>query len=702
MKMKRTTALFLALAMLLTLTTAAFAQGIIPAADKLSVKKGEQVKVTTTVEEAISGVCTAEFRVFYDDTLFDYEYEATKAQEKTSGITITKPDASKDPAHCVRYTYSTAEVDGASFTAGQKLATLVFTAKEDVTARKTAEFTSEVYTMSLVDGTHPVDKFTKKVISVTVTPVSAAYSVSAAAVNPSITVNEDAQVALKISNDVSETYNAYYLEVNYNSDLLAYKSISPADASVTDTNGTLKIAGYGSDKTCGTDNLVLTFTGKATGRANVIVQSAKVDALANAAEKDAPAAAIETATATIAVGSYQVTLPDDFTGAGTAAPGSDYTFTAKDPSLTYDFTGSTMGDKDVTVVKNPDGTYTVKNVTGPLVIKAAAMVSIEETGNGWSDVSRSGWTQSGDTVKAGTALNMTITPQDGRTYVVTVNGTALTAMVRPGMPQQIYTIPASMVTGGELTIDVSYTEEGAITIIKTGNALGDVSSSDCVGWDFETGEVTDTGTATVSIKPATGKTMDDYVVTINGEKQTLNSTGRGPRLRYVAAFVPAEVAVDGRITIDVSYKQSAPAYTVSVSEYVKLNNQSIFLVTASGDVADGKVLAYNGSQMYWSAKYNAYAWLVISTDSLDTVKTAAEAAVTAVDGTQVKIAYNGDVNLTGSVDINDAQLVWNMYNAKYSDFTAVNIRKFLEADMNGDKTLDTKDATAIVTDYILQ
>lgn len=48
------------------------------------------------------------------------------------------------------------------------------------------------------------------------------------------------------------------------------------------------------------------------------------------------------------------------------------------------------------------------------------------------------------------------------------------------------------------------------------------------------------------------------------------------------------------------------------------------------------------------------------------------------------------------MDINDAQLVWNMYNAKYEDFTSVNIRKFLEADMNGDKTLDTKDAAAIV------
>ena len=693
---KRLGALALAAVMLLSLVVTSFAQSFTFAPDKQTVKAGEDVTVTVKINEKIENITSFALNLYFNSDLFTY-----KDGKSFQNATIVKGEEGTAPNQYKVINWIDMSGNG-TIEAGDFISA-TFTAKEDLDAKTEAEFKVVMDKFNtIMVGTAEKPQFDDSIFTVTVTPVSAAYSVSAAAVNPSITVNEDAQVALKISNDVSETYNAYYLEVNYNSDLLAYKSISPADASVTDTNGTLKIAGYGSDKTCGTDNIVLTFTGKAVGQANVTVQSAKVDALANAAEKDAPAAAIETATATIAVGSYQVTLPDDFTGAGTAAPGSDYTFTAKDPSLTYDFTGSTMGDKDVTVVKNPDGTYTVKNVTGPLVIKAAAMVTIKETGNGWSDVSRSGWTQSGDTVKAGTALNMTITPQDGRTYVVTVNGTALTAMVRPSMPQQIYTIPASMVTGGELTIDVSYTEEGAITIIKTGNALGDVSSSDCVGWDFETGEVTDTGTATVNIKPATGKTMDDYVVTINGEKQTLNSNGRGPRLRYVAAFVPAEVAVDGKITIDVSYKQSAPAYTVSVSEYVKLNNQSIFLVTASGDVADGKVLAYNGSQMYWSAKYNAYAWLVISTDSLDTVKTAAEAAVTAVDGTKVTIAHNGDVNLTGSVDINDAQLVWNMYNAKYSDFTAVNIRKFLEADMNGDKTLDTKDATAIVTDYILK
>lgn len=693
---KRLGALALAAVMLLSLAVSAFAQGFTFASDKQKVKAGEDVTVIVKINEKIENITSFALNLYFNSELFTY-----KDGKSFQNAIIVKGEEGAAPNQYKVINWIDLGGNG-TIEAGDFISA-TFTAKKDLDTKTEAEFkvVMDKNTTTMV-GTAEMPRFDDSIFTVTVTPVSAAYSVSTAAVNPSITVSEDTQVALTISNDVTDKYNAYYLEVAYNSNILTYTSVAPADASVTDNNGTLKIVGYGDDKTCGTDNIILTFTGKATGQANVTVQSAKVDALSNAAEKDAPAAAIEPATVTIAVGSYQVTLPDDFTGAGTAAPGSDYTFTAKDPSLTYDFTGSTMGNEEVTVVKNPDGSYTVKNVTGTLVIKAAALVTIEETGNGWSDVSRSGWTQSGDTVKAGNALNLTIEPKDGRTYVVTVNGTVLTAMSRPGIAQQIYTIPANMVTGSKLTIDVSYTEEGAITIIKTGNALGDVSSSDCVGWDFETGEVTDTGTATVNIKPATGKTMDDYVVTINGEKQTLNSSGRGPRLRYVAAFVPAEVAVDGKITIDVSYKQSAPAYTVSVSEYVKLNNQSIFLVTASGDVADGKVLAYNGSQMYWSAKYNAYAWLVISTDSLDTVKTAAEAAVTAVDGTKVTIAYNGDVNLTGSVDINDAQLVWNMYNAKYSDFTAVNIRKFLEADMNGDKTLDTKDATAIVTDYILQ
>lgn len=689
---KRLGALALAAVMLLSLAVSAFAQGFTFASDKQKVKAGEDVTVTVKINEKIENITSFALNLHFKSDLFTY-----KDGKSFQNATIVKGEEGTAPDQYKRINWIDMSGNG-TIEAGDFISA-TFTAKEDLDAKTEAEFKVVMDKLdTIMVGTAEKPRFDDSIFTVTVTPVSAAYSVSTAAVNPSITVSEDTQVALTISNDVTDKYNAYYLEVAYNSNILTYTSVAPADASVTDNNGTLKIVGYGDDKTCGTDKIILTFTGKATGQANVTVQSAKVDALSNAAEKDAPAAAIEPATVTIAVGSYQVTLPDDFTGAGTAAPGSDYTFTAKDPSLTYDFTGSTMGDEEVPVVKNPDGSYTVKNVTGTLVIKAAALVTIEETGKGWSDVSRSGWTQSGDTVKAGNALNLTIEPKDGRTYVVTVNGTVLTAMSRPSMAQQIYTIPANMVTGSKLTIDVSYTEEGSITILETGDAWSDVTVRGT--WNEGGGAIDKSlvdSEFTLKLKLAPGKTVEDYVVTINGEVKTLDKKGRF----CSTSFTPSKVAVDGKITIDVSYKKVTPAYTVSVTEYVKLNNQSIFLVTASDDVADGQVLAYSGSQMYWSEKYNAYAWLVISADTLDTVKTAAESAISAVDGTKVTIAYNGDVNLTESVDINDAQLVWNMYNAKYEDFTSVNIRKFLEADMNGDKTLDTKDAAAIV-DIILK
>ena len=282
---------------------------------------------------------------------------------------------------------------------------------------------------------------------------------------------------------------------------------------------------------------------------------------------------------------------------------------------------------------------------------------------------------------------------NGKELVVTVNGEEITGVNMQAFMR--YTIAAEKVTGAELNIAVNYKPSAeTITIIETGDAWGDVTTR--ATWPAGGGQITPSAgdTYLLKIKLATGKTVNDYVVTINGKEMTLRR--QGPT--YNVSFKPTEVAVDGKITIDVSYVK--PSYTVNVTEYVKLNNQSIFLVTATGDVADGKVLAYGESQMYWSSKYNggdgAYAWLVISDKSLDEVKTEAEAAITAVDGTKVEIAYNGDVNLTEVVDINDAQLVWNMYNAEYSNFDLVNVRKFLEADMTADGALNTDDAAAIV------
>ena len=55
------------------------------------------------------------------------------------------------------------------------------------------------------------------------------------------------------------------------------------------------------------------------------------------------------------------------------------------------------------------------------------------------------------------------------------------------------------------------------------------------------------------------------------------------------------------------------------------------------------------------------------------------------------------MNKTAAVDINDAQLVYDMYKAeKYQDFTTVTAESFLRADMDGSKSITVKDAAEIV------
>lgn len=696
---KRIGSFFLAIVMLFTLVVPAFAQSITLVVDKDTVKAGEDVTVTVNFDEDLEKVSGLALNLHFNSNLFTYK----EGQKFDNYAFIVKGEEGTAPDQYKVINW--ASLEGVGTIKAGKYVTCTFTAKQDIVDLTTAEFVAKVdmdnTTMApgYADPTYPDSK-----ISVTVTPASTepeGYAVAASTVNSSIAVKEEAQVALKITNKDVTTYNAYYMEVSYDTNVLTYKGIN-TDASVTDNNGILKIAGYGKDKTCGTDNIMLTFTGKTTGEAKVNVTSAKVDVKANAAEKNAPTATIVTGAATITVGGYQVSLPDGFTGEGTANPGKDYTFTANDRSKKYDFTGSTMGGKSVNVIDKGNGNYAVENVTGPLVIKATekvGKVTINLSGDAVDTITQKSWGTATE-VDAGTALWFMARPETGKELVVTVNGEVVAGKNMQAFMR--YDIDAKKVTGTELNIVVNYkSSTDTITIIGSGDAWSDVDHNSSVGWE-ESGKVTDKATAALKIRPATGKTIEDYVVTINGKTQDLTQEGRGPRTRYMVAFVPADVAKDNIIKIDVSYKKAPETtVTVDVSEYLKLDNQSIFLITAAcGELTEGKVLAYDKNQMYWSAKYNesngAYAWLVISDKGLEEVKTEAKAAIAAVDGAKVEIAYNGDVNLTNAADINDAQLVWNMYNAEYSDFKQVSVRKFLEADMTADGKLNTADAAAII------
>lgn len=700
--MKRVTSFLLA--MLLTLGLCVPALALTPTTDKKIVKAGEEVQVTLTTDQAMQNIVTLQAAIYWDGSVFDYKSFAAEKDEQMTVYNGDRTDGSGRTYRTVDYVSN----GKGKFAANAEFAVFTFTAKKDIDVSKTTDFVASIIYSKTLDtennNAQVNNKFVtaEKTLSVTVTPASTepeGYAVAASTVNSPITVNEEAQVALKISNkDVTTTtYNAYYMEVSYNTSVLAYKSIESTDAKVIDNNGTLKIAGYGADKTCGTDNIVLTFTGKTTGEATVTVISAKVDVKANAAEKDAPAATIATGAATITVGNYRVTLPDDFTGNGTANHGQDYTFTAKDINKKYDFAGSTMGGKDVEVIDNGGGAYTVKNVSGELVINATEKVTINLSGDAMDTITTKSWGDATE-VDAGKALWFTAAP-NGKELVVTVNdevvaGKNMQAFMR-------YDIAAGKVTGTELNIVVSYKAADKATIIESGTAWVKVRNLSRVGWT-QSGDKVDAGaTLDFFFKPEEGKTIEDYVIRANDMDCTYTPVGK----RYKVT-IPAKIITAGAtVTINFDYAATPePTITVDVSEYLQLDKQSIFLITAScTDLAEGKVLAYNGNAMYWSEKYNAYAWLEIAADSLETVKAAVTTdkfmVIDATGSNKISIAYNGDVNLTNAADINDAQLVWNMYNAEYkadTDFQTVNRLKYLSADMNGDKTVDTSDAAAII------
>ena len=495
------------------------------------------------------------------------------------------------------------------------------------------------------------------------------YSVAASG-DTSISVGEDAPVALNVTHKDGNAYNAYYFEVSYDKDVLTYKSADVKDVVVDETTGTLKIAGYGANKDSGTAAATLTFTGKAVGAGKVTITKANVDAKANANAQDAPAANIDetTAAATITVGGYSVTLPEGFSGAASAAAGTDYTFKANgDDYGCYDVT-ATMGGETTTVTNNDDGSFTIQNVTGEIVVTATPKTyAVTVTGTGAGDVS-----ENAATATYKTDYTFKLTKADGCNYTVTVTagGNTVTATATT---EGVYTISGADIKG-ELIITV---EKTAIVIPTTTITItGD--TDDVQGGLILTAKNGEDTTFKINKK-------DGYTYTVKAGDTELTVGADG------TVTIPGSLLTGAPLTVTVT-KTAVNPYSVEVYEYVKLDGQSIWLVVAKSD----SVLAYGADTMFTSEKYGGYCWLVISAGNADTVKTEAIAAVKAGSGTAAAAVYTGDVNGTGNIDVNDAQLVYNIYNTEYASFDALSRAKFLAADVNGDHTVTVLDAAAVV------
>ena len=129
-----------------------------------------------------------------------------------------------------------------------------------------------------------------------------------------------------------------------------------------------------------------------------------------------------------------------------------------------------------------------------------------------------------------------------------------------------------------------------------------------------------------------------------------------------------------------------------------MNNKTVFLVTVTGTPEEGKAFAYGENVMYKTTAYgeNVYSWLVIVDGTADLTAADAEAKITQAAATAEEVAAGYDVNETNVVDINDAQLTYDIYTGKYTDFEKVSVRKFLRADTNADKVVNSADAVVVV------
>lgn len=531
------------------------------------------------------------------------------------------------------------------------------------------------------------------------TPAADGYTVAVSG-DATIQTGEEAQVKLNITHSDTDvtSYAAYSMKVNYNKDVLTYKdkSFSDADATVTDDgNGTLTIRRFGKDLELGKD-LTLSFTGKAGGESKVKVSEAKVDKSENAL-KNAPEATV-TGSATITVAqTYKVTLPDNVTGEAIASSNKDYTFTLKNGlDGTYMDVKYKIGEgEEKEPTRNADGSYTIPKdeITGEIVITAVGKTyTVTKEGTGKDDV-----TLSGATATYGTDYKFTLNGETGYVYDMTVTVGGEKVVPAYDEATKAYTIDGNKITG-DIVITVNESKNEA-QIIFAGNGAEDV----------EGGQATRTATPgqnfVFKINKVTGYTYTVTAATADDTAVAVKDNGDGA---YTIAG--ADIAAGDVITVTVEKKLIETKYTVEVNEFVKIGAnaegkaQSVFLITAklNGDakLADGKVLAYGNNAMFQNAeRYDgAYAYLVISDKTLDEVKAEAEKAgqITEVDGTAQTFNVNGDVNGTGLVDINDAQLVYNIYNAKYDSFDTTTMKMFLAADMNKDRSVNSLDAAAVV------
>ena len=558
--------------------------------------------------------------------------------------------------------------------------------------------------------------------SATAKPTATGYTVSMGA-DQQLVSGQKVRIPVTVASSEKGItgFNAYDMTFTYDPAALTLNTTSNAAANLTveDNNGTVRVRRYGATQALG-EALALEFTAKATATSTVTLTNAKFDLDANSINFDAPDAAISDADTVVNANNFTVTLPDAFTSDETrlVPKGGSFTFKPVDSHYTYTFTVK-MGD---TVTEGltfgANDTYTIENISGNVEVtctgKAPKQYDVEYVFGGKDPLLEKDVTKGPEKATYLQDYSVIVTPRAGLSYWIHYeirypNGTrsdqvSLTPVANAD-GTITYTIPGSKIDGAVYFIISTRTndEYPGYAVLVTGNGAEDQAPGN--------------GTSVPRDMPYYLRLneRENCTYKVTAYYQPLSSTSTAVNMpakvrslgngKYVVDPIPynklSQYAYSWRLVVNVE-KVSQNAEEVSVSRYLELNDKTMMLVTVKGTPEGGKAFTYAGNTMYKVNAYGTdqYAWLVIvdKGQTLTQEEAAAKVAISAADNV-VTITLGFDVNMTGKVDVNDAQLVYDMYNGTYSDFTKVSVEKFLRADVNATKAVDHTDAVAIVNQF---
>lgn len=689
--MKKLISVLLTLAMVLSLVPAVFAADeptITMSADKTSVAPGETVTLTLSLDKD-TVVDGAGFKIDFDKDAYEYVKKVPDTFDDTTNENVANEKG------WVRAVYLNTKPNKPTTWSAGKLDTFTFKAKEGAnTSAATFKLTIENLLKYNPDDPANNIKVAHKVVGgeLTIpveTPEAKGYTVS---MGSDVTVASGQIVEIPVyigSNNGETTYNAYDIRVTYDNTVLKpnMESVSEEGYRAFVSSGAINITRYGEPANLG-EALRLSFTAVGQGSTEVKIDLtnlktnlyAYVDNSTHAFNQDAAVAIVLTDKTTVTVSGYTVTLPDGFTRTDAEGSvieaGGTLTFKPTDPN--YDYTVTvTVGDGEATTV-SPDenGTYTVPNVNGNVVVTSTKTPKTFTVAQGEN------------TTGAATATYMEdytfkLTPVEGYTYnmTVTIGGKDYTGFKAQGNDDgtTTYTIPGADVTGDiVINSNKQVKQPETFTVTFDGTGAGEANGESSVK---ENTNYTFTVAKQENFEYTITATMGGKAVTVT----------EGANNTYTIANVTGNLV----ITIE---KKSTLTMEVTVSKYVEMDNKTVFLVTVTGTPEEGKAFAYGNNVMYKTTAYgeNVYSWLVIVDKGEAFTVATAEANITQASATAEEVKQSYDVNETGVVDINDAQLTYDIYSGKYTDFEKVSVRKFLRADVNLDKAVNSTDAVAVV------